>query len=665
MSSRLHFEVEAVAVWKRVSVTLALTGYPALYFGLWRVIHGPVSDPLFGLHGWCAVLAAAGSSAGIAALAWCVLRPPAAPLVVVFDSEGVLLPRHRWARRTHRVRFEEVDSLNRILRGPWRVVAVGVEKGWGGAFAPSWFESGETADRIERELLARIGCLPDGDAKLRAIERRRAVGEANQVSPLWLTWGAMVLLVLVYVWELASGVLWTPFGGHRVGAISGWLLADGGWYRLATGQVLHYNLAHLLVNLMGLWLFGLLLESVLGGWRYVVLLLGSGLGGALATAAVPSPPAAGASTMVFGATGCLVYVNAFRRAELPVGLRALPWALAVLAACEILFEAFVPGLDWAAHLGGFGSGLLLSWPLLAGRELSQLRARQGPWLRVVASGLAVFYLAGLAKGAALLWTGDDSWHLRLGEHLLSATETVPVVLTLFARVTAADEGASARALDLARRAAERSVRLQSEKATHREALAAVHYRLGAFDAAIELQRQLLAQAVGEVDGYYASQLARSEWERLRRELGGRACQAEGAVRLRLEGENAPATRALVLELEFAHPGGVQVHALVVERSRLLGYLRATLGPGGGRKHRFEAACERLWSVPASARVCPVAIESNAHGVGAESLHARESECRYWPLTRSGAEPVAGLPVTTWREVRVGGIPAGGPKTRGG
>jgi len=647
MSLHLRFELEAVAVWKRISVALALAGYPALYFGLWRLVHGPVPDPLLGLQGWGAVLAAAGSGAGIAALAWWVLRPPAAPLAVAFDSERVLLPRHRWARRTHRVRFEEIYSLNRILRGPWRVVAVGVEKGWGGAFAPSWFESGETAERIERELLARIGCLPDGDAKLRAIERRRAVGEANQVSRLWLTWGATSLLVLVYVWELASGVLWTPFGGHRAGAISGWLLADGGWYRLATAQVLHFNLAHLFVNLMGLWLFGLLLESVLGGWRYAVLLLGSGLGGALATAAVPSPPAAGASTMLFGAAGCLVYVNVFRRAELPAGLRALPWALALLAACEIIFEAFVPGLDWAGHLGGFGSGLLLSWPLLAGRELSRLRARQGPWLRVAAFGLAAFYVAGFAKGAAVLWTGDDSWRLRLGEHLLSAAETTPAVLTVFARVTAADEGASARALELARRAAERSVRQQSEKAANREALASVYYRLGAFDSAIELQRQLLAQAVGEVDGYYASQLARSEWERLRRELGKRAFEAEEAVRLRLEGESAIETRALVLELECDYPGGVQVQALVVERGSLLGYLRATLGPGLGREHRFEAGCGMLSSVSASARLCPVAIESGAHAIWGESLQTWESECRYWPLIRSGAEPVAGLPVTTW------------------
>jgi membrane associated rhomboid family serine protease len=409
MSLRLRFELEAVAVWKRLSVALVLASYPALYFGLWRAVHGPVPDPLSGLQGWCAVLAAAGSGAGIAVLAWCVLRPPAAPLAVVFDSEGVLLPRHRWARRTHRVRFEEVDSLNRILRGPWRVVAVGVEKGWGGSFAPSWFESGETADRIERELLARIGCLPDGGARLRAIERRRAVGEANQVSRLWLTWGVTSLLVLVYAWELASGVLWTPFGGHRAGAISGWLLADGGWYRLATGQVLHFSLTHLFVNVTGLWLFGLLLESVLGGWRYAILLLGSGLGGALATAVVPSPPAAGASAMVFGAAGCLVYVNAFRRAELPAGLRALPWALALVAVCEILFEALVPGLDWAAHLGGFASGLLLSWLLLSGRELSQLRVRPGRWLRAAALGLAVFYLAGLAKGAVLIWTDDDGW----------------------------------------------------------------------------------------------------------------------------------------------------------------------------------------------------------------------------------------------------------------
>jgi len=495
----LRFEIEPVAKWKRVSVVLAAAGYPALLFGFWRAFRGPVADPSFGFQGLGVALFAAASGLAMAALAWWQVRPPSTPLAVVFDDAGVQLPRRRWGRRTVRVRFDEIFSVGPFLRGPLRIVAVAPEKGWAGGFAPSWFECEETAERIERELLARIRSLPDGEARAQVIERRRAVGRASGESRMWLTWGATFLLILVYAWDLGWGQSSAPFGGHRVGAITGWLLPNGGWYRLATCQVLHLNLAHLYANLAGLWFFGLLLESVLGGWRYAVLLLGSGLGGALATAAVPLPPAVGASSMVFGVVGCLAFLNAFRRSELPAGLRLLGWgrwAAGAFLLLEFALEMLVPRVNWVGHVGGFATGLFLSWPLIAGRELARLRSSQGAWLRAAALGLTALFLAGLVRGAVLLWRGDDSWRTRLGEHLVGNVDTAPAVLDHFAWLTALDERASGPALALARRAAERAVREQSENPLHRDTLAYVYQRLGLFDAAVELQREPPARSRG-------------------------------------------------------------------------------------------------------------------------------------------------------------------------
>ena len=94
------------------------------------------------------------------------------------------------------------------------------------------------------------------------------------------------------------------------------------------------------------------------------------------------------------------------------------------------------------------------------------------------------------------WSDDDSWRARLGEHLVGNVETAPAVLDHFAWLTALDERASGPALALARRAAERAVREQSENPLHRDTLAYVYQRLGLFDAAVELQREPPARSRG-------------------------------------------------------------------------------------------------------------------------------------------------------------------------
>src|SRR4029450_662224 len=58
-----------------------------------------------------------------------------------------------------------------------------------------------------------------------------------------------------------KGVLWAPF------------VADGDWWRLLTAAFLHYGPFHLLLNMLGLWWFGTLLEQRIGSGGHPLILL--------------------------------------------------------------------------------------------------------------------------------------------------------------------------------------------------------------------------------------------------------------------------------------------------------------------------------------------------------------------------------------------------------
>src|SRR5437016_13500621 len=78
-----------------------------------------------------------------------------------------------------------------------------------------------------------------------------------------------------------KGVLWAPF------------VANGDWWRLMTAAFLHYGPFHLLLNMLGLYWFGSLLERRIGSGRFLLLYLVSGLAGSAGALVVSPNRAAG------------------------------------------------------------------------------------------------------------------------------------------------------------------------------------------------------------------------------------------------------------------------------------------------------------------------------------------------------------------------------------
>jgi membrane associated rhomboid family serine protease len=152
--------------------------------------------------------------------------------------------------------------------------------------------------------------------------------------------------------------------------------------RVLYSMFLHGGWAHILGNMLYLWIFGDNVEDRLGHLRYVVFYLACGWAATYAHIwAEPASrmPSIGASGAIAGVLGA--YVSLYPRARvvtlLPLGLFSqfveLPavfflgfWFLQqfVMGALSLKAPtAETDGVAWWAHIGGFVTGLVLVWLL--------------------------------------------------------------------------------------------------------------------------------------------------------------------------------------------------------------------------------------------------------------------------------------------------------------
>ncbi|MEE2645214.1 MAG: rhomboid family intramembrane serine protease [Myxococcota bacterium] len=225
----------------------------------------------------------------------------------------------------------------------------------------------ELVNLIERRLSNAL--WSSDEAQWRAVkdksENARRLHEGRSRAAM----GLCLLFFLAFVAQgmvgAAEGDLLTLLG---LGANSPPLVAAGEWWRLCCANFLHAGLLHLLLNLWALMNLGGLLERLIGPWRLVTLLLGSGVLGALTASTYGGAFfSIGASTTVFGLLGSFAWLHLRFHRSLPLGvLQGRRW-WGTIAILNLLFLALLPGLDSAGHLGGFCAGFL--WSVLFWRQL--------------------------------------------------------------------------------------------------------------------------------------------------------------------------------------------------------------------------------------------------------------------------------------------------------
>lgn len=159
-------------------------------------------------------------------------------------------------------------------------------------------------------------------------------------------------------------------------------------WRMVTSVFVHSTslIFHVLLNMYTLWIFGQLLEGLLGRWRFLSLYLISGLGGSVGVLWLSDPRVGvvGASGAIFGLMGAFLVIQ--RR------LGGQTTQLFVLLGINLVI-GFVPGFNvaWQAHLGGLVTGALVGFIFVETRKRSQQALQV--WLLV--GVVAVLFVLGL------------------------------------------------------------------------------------------------------------------------------------------------------------------------------------------------------------------------------------------------------------------------------
>ncbi|WP_102029355.1 rhomboid family intramembrane serine protease [Salirhabdus sp. Marseille-P4669] len=142
------------------------------------------------------------------------------------------------------------------------------------------------------------------------------------------------------------------------------------YWRLLTAVFFHYGLIHALFNSFSLVLFGPPLERMLGKTKFVILYLGSGIIGNIATFYLGSIylQHAGASGAVFGIFGAYLFIVLFRKHLIDDQNKQIIVTIMVIA----LIMTFVrSNINVYAHIFGFIGGFALANLLISSKTHSR------------------------------------------------------------------------------------------------------------------------------------------------------------------------------------------------------------------------------------------------------------------------------------------------------
>ncbi len=150
---------------------------------------------------------------------------------------------------------------------------------------------------------------------------------------------------------------------------------SGEWMTIFTAMFLHGGWFHLLSNMWFLYIFGDNIEARLGGFRYLIFYLLSGVAAValqtylLSTSQVPMIGASGAIAGVLGAylisyprsriASLVPILFIFTVIEVPAAIFLILWFISQLYSGLFAMQgASASGIAWWAHIGGFAFGFL-------------------------------------------------------------------------------------------------------------------------------------------------------------------------------------------------------------------------------------------------------------------------------------------------------------------
>jgi membrane associated rhomboid family serine protease len=181
-------------------------------------------------------------------------------------------------------------------------------------------------------------------------------------------------------WDMLLGFSMIPavVTGDRV--LPAAIPTFGAAFSVVSAMFLHADFWHLAGNMMLLWLVGDGVEGVMGHLRFIIFYLLCGLAGAAAQI-LPDPgsldPVVGASGAISGVLAAAIMLHPTARLRLSLGRRCIVLPVSLYAAVagwfgiqlvEALSGDPEGAVAWLSHLGGFGAGIILVFPLARRRQ---------------------------------------------------------------------------------------------------------------------------------------------------------------------------------------------------------------------------------------------------------------------------------------------------------
>jgi membrane associated rhomboid family serine protease len=215
-----------------------------------------------------------------------------------------------------------------------------------------------------------------------------------------VTKALVAINVAVYVAELVTGggVDGTGSTIYLHGVLFGPLVEQGDWWRLLTAAFLHYGPVHLILNMVGLYWFGSLLEERIGAGRYLMLYLVSGLAGSAGALLWSNgflTQTVGASGAIFGILGAGLVLE--RQRDYVFGGSALGVIIAGLVFTLVPAFGSSGNISVGGHIGGLVGGILCAL------GLTRFGRGHAAYGRPGVLGVATIVLVGVASIAIAYW----------------------------------------------------------------------------------------------------------------------------------------------------------------------------------------------------------------------------------------------------------------------
>jgi membrane associated rhomboid family serine protease len=420
---------------------------------------------------------------------------------IVLDDDGIWHPRS--ARRSAPIltRYRDITHVGVSAQALWLGARNSVY-----LLPRGNFENYDSLERLAGALRARIQSLPDGEQRLASMDRIDQVSE-NAPKPR-ATQTLIALCVLIYLVQLALGFRVT-LAGHYSAA----LVADGDVWRILTANLLHAQggfagIAHITLNLLALMALGFLVERPLGSARTACVMGISAVGAMVTGGMFGNFMVVGASGIVFGLAGSVLWLDYRYAEELPAWWRFPRRSLWIILAVNIVIGALVPFIALAAHIGGLVSGAAATaW---VGRRIL---APPALWIRAMCGVLLTATVFSVATASIDVFA-DGNATARYAARKSRLPGISPVELNDYAWMIATAPEVAQDELEAALLLAERAVMetVRSEP-TILDTLAEVQFGLGRDADAISTIDEAIA--LEPDDNYYREQRRRFTGERSR------------------------------------------------------------------------------------------------------------------------------------------------------